>query len=259
MSIIMGIGTVLGVLLSVGLFIFIPTAATKGLGYLVGGDLNWALRSAVEGVLKIAIFIAYLALVSLMPDIRRTFEYHGAEHKSVACYEKGLELTPENAEKCTRFHPRCGTSFIFLMLILSIVIGMFIRIDILWLRSLVKLMLLPLSVGLGFEFIMYAGRHDNALIRVISAPGLWMQRVTTKEPDRSQLEVAIKALKGALPAEFANDEEAEEDTGDAADGDSNEVTVPSDASAQTAETGDAVQEGTANGDETGTDGPDEDK
>ncbi len=209
MPIIMAISSVLGVLLSVGLFILIPTAVTKGLSFLSGGELNWALRSAVEGVLKIAIFVAYIALVSLMPDIKRTFEYHGAEHKSVACYEKGLDLTPENAACCTRFHPRCGTSFIFVMLLLSILIGMFIRIDALWLRSLVKLLLLPLSVGIGFEFIMYAGRHDNTVTRALSAPGLWMQRLTTKEPDESQLEIAIAALKGAIPSEFGDSDESD--------------------------------------------------
>lgn len=202
MPIIMGIASVLGVLLSVALFVLIPTAVTKGISYLADKELNWALRSAIEGVLKIGIFMAYLALVSLMPDIKRTFEYHGAEHKSVACYEKGLELTPANAEGCTRFHPRCGTSFIVVMLIISIFIGMFIHIDSVLLRMLAKLALIIPTVGIGFEFIMYAGRHDNALVRLLSAPGLWMQRITTREPDRSQLEVAIKALKGAIPAEF---------------------------------------------------------
>ncbi len=207
MSVIMAIATVIGVVLSIGLFILIPTAVTKGLAHLAGRDLNWLLRSAVEGVLKIGIFILYIALVSLMPDIRRTFEYHGAEHKSVACYEHGLDLTPENAATCTRFHPRCGTSFIFVMLIISIIISMFIRIDSALPRTLVKLLLLPLSVGIGFEFIMYAGKHDNAVTHALSAPGLWMQRLTTKEPDESQLEVAIAALKGAIPSEFPTEDD----------------------------------------------------
>lgn len=202
MNFVMAIASVLGVALSIGLFVLIPTATTKGLTHLLGGELNWLLRSAVEGVLKIGIFVLYIALVSLMPDIRRTFEYHGAEHKSVACYEKGLELTPANASKCTRFHPRCGTSFIFVMLIISIVISMFVRIDSAVPRTLVKLLLLPLSVGIGFEFILYAGRHENAVTRILSAPGLWMQRLTTREPDEAQLEVAISAIKGALACEF---------------------------------------------------------
>lgn len=217
MSVIMGIAMVLAVFLSVGLFVFLPTKASEGLSFLTGID-NVVFRSVIEGVLKIAVFIAYLALVSLMPDIKRTFRYHGAEHKSVACYERGLELTPENAATCSRFHPRCGTSFIIVMLTISIVISMFIPGRGSILRSLFKILLLPLSVGLGFEFILFAGRHDNAFVRALSAPGLWMQRITTKQPDASQLEIAITALKGALPEEFPDakvnlvKDEAEEKT-----------------------------------------------
>ncbi len=212
MGVIMAIAGVLGVALSVGLFFFIPTTVTTGIKHLMGGEMSWILRSAIEGVLKIAIFIGYIALVSLMPEIRRTFEYHGAEHKSVDCYEKGLELTPENAAKCTRFHPRCGTSFIFVMLFISIFITMFIHIDHLLLRTLAKLLLMPLAVGLGFEFIMFAGKHDNVVVRILSAPGLWMQNLTTREPDMEQLEVALTALKGAIPSEFppVNEDVSEE-------------------------------------------------
>ncbi|MBQ8524938.1 MAG: DUF1385 domain-containing protein [Clostridia bacterium] len=217
MSVIMGIAMVLAVFLSVGLFVFLPTKASEGLTFLTGIE-HVAFRSVIEGVLKIGIFVAYIALVGLMPDIKRTFQYHGAEHKSVACYEAGLELTPENAAKCTRFHPRCGTSFIIVMLVISIVISMFIPGRGSILRSLFKILLLPLSVGIGYEFIMFAGKHDNFIVRALSAPGLWMQRITTKEPDESQLEIAITALKGAIPAEFPEaevnkpeaDEKAEE-------------------------------------------------
>ena len=201
MSVIMGIAMVLAVFLSVGLFVFLPTKASEGLTFLTGIE-HVAFRSVIEGVLKIGIFVAYIALVGLMPEIKRTFQYHGAEHKSVACYEAGLELTPENAAKCTRFHPRCGTSFIIVMLVISIVISMFIPGRGSILRSLFKILLLPLSVGIGYEFIMFAGKHDNFIVRALSAPGLWMQRITTKEPDDSQLEIAITALKGAIPAEF---------------------------------------------------------
>ncbi|MBR6916206.1 MAG: DUF1385 domain-containing protein [Clostridia bacterium] len=213
MGIVTAIGSVLGVVLSVGLFIFLPTFVTK----LILGENQAAgtfqpLRSLIEGILKIAIFVLYIFLVGLMPDIKRTFKYHGAEHKSVACYEKGLDLTPENAKPCTRFHPRCGTSFIFVMLILSIVIGIFIPFnDMPLLRTAAKILVLPITVGLGFEFIMYAGRHNNVLVKILSAPGLWMQRLTTKEPDESMLEVAIAALKGAIPDEFPP-EESEEGT-----------------------------------------------
>ena len=201
MTVIMAIASVLAVVLSIGLFVFLPTKASEGLSFLTGIE-NVVFRSVIEGILKIAIFVAYIALVGLMPDIKRTFQYHGAEHKSVACYEAGLDLTPENAAKCTRFHPRCGTSFIIVMLVISIVISMFIPGRGSILRSLFKILLLPLSVGIGFEFIMFAGKHDNFIVRALSAPGLWMQRITTKEPDESQLEIAITALKGAIPAEF---------------------------------------------------------
>ena len=215
MTVIMAIASVLAVVLSIGLFVFLPTKASEGLSFLTGIE-NVVFRSVIEGVLKIAIFVAYIALVGLMPDIKRTFQYHGAEHKSVACYEAGLELTPENAAKCTRFHPRCGTSFIIVMLVISIVISMFIPGRGSILRSLFKILLLPLSVGIGFEFIMFAGKHDNFIVRALSAPGLWMQRITTKEPDESQLEIAITALKGAIPAEFpeaeVNKPEAAEET-----------------------------------------------
>ncbi|MBQ6789211.1 MAG: DUF1385 domain-containing protein [Clostridia bacterium] len=210
MAVIMTLATILGVALSIGLFFLIPTYATKGIKYLMGGEMHWALRSAIEGVLKIAIFIGYIAAVSLMKDIRRTFEYHGAEHKCVFCYEKGLELTVENAKGCSRLHPRCGTSFIFVMLFISIFITMFIHIDHTLLRTLVKLLLMPLAIGIGFEFIMFAGKHDNFITRALSAPGLWMQKLTTKEPDDGQLEVAIAALKGAIPAEFPEEAETNE-------------------------------------------------
>ena len=205
MTVIMAIASVLAVVLSIGLLVFLPTKASEGLSFLTGIE-NVVFRSVIEGILKIAIFVAYIALVGLMPDIKRTFQYHGAEHKSVACYEAGLDLTPENAAKCTRFHPRCGTSFIIVMLTISIVISMFIPGRGSILRSLFKILLLPLSVGIGFEFIMFAGKHDNFIVRALSAPGLWMQRITTKEPDESQLEIAITALKGAIPAEFPETE-----------------------------------------------------
>jgi len=168
---------------------------TAGLG-------TW--KSVIEGVIKIVIFIAYLSLVSLMKDIRRTFQYHGAEHKSIFCYESGAELTVENVKKFKRFHPRCGTSFLFVILLISIAIFSlpFIPWDNPWLRFAIKLPLMPLVIGLGFEFIMFAGKHDNIVTRILSAPGLLMQRITTREPDDDQIEVAIIALKTALPGDF---------------------------------------------------------
>ncbi|MCH5182875.1 MAG: DUF1385 domain-containing protein [Oscillospiraceae bacterium] len=161
------------------------------------------LKCLVEGLVKIAIFIAYLYLTSLMKEIRRMYQYHGAEHKSIFCYEAGLELTVENVKKQKRFHPRCGTSFMFVMVFLSIFISIVFIPNVWgWWRILLKVALLPICVGLGYEFIRYAGKHDNALVRALSAPGLWMQRITTREPDDSMMEVAIVSIKSALREEF---------------------------------------------------------
>ena len=215
MSVLMGIATVLGLVIGLGLFLYLPAFVTKWLDSLLGG-IGW-FRNVVEGVMKIAIFVGYIALCSLMKEMRRTFEYHGAEHKSIACYESGMELTPANAMKCTRFHPRCGTSFLFVILILSILVNSLISWENLALRVILKVLLLPLIVGLGFEFIMYAGKHTNAFTRLLSAPGLWMQRITTREPDEEQLEIAITALKLAMPDEFPPVTEETEDSADAED------------------------------------------
>lgn len=205
LAVLTPISLVLGLLLSFALFFYLPSLISGWIAKPFGGDIGiW--RSAVEGVVKIAIFVGYILAVSLMPDIRRTFEYHGAEHKSIFCYESGEELTVQNVRKHSRFHPRCGTSFMFVMILIGIVIGFFIPFQNPLLRTVCKLLLLPLTVGIGFEFLMYAGKHDNFLIRILSAPGLWMQRITTKEPDDAQLEVAIKSLKLAMPAVFPDEE-----------------------------------------------------
>lgn len=209
LDVVMVISTVLGVALGIGLFAYLPMLTVKGieaLGALIAGNPEFLLpsflKTVFEGLLKIGIFVLYVWLVSFMSDIRRTYEYHGAEHKSIACYEAGEELTPENAARHTRFHPRCGTSFIFVMLIISILVYMFIPWGKLYLRFVLKLLLLPLVMGLGYEFLMYAGKHDNLVVRILSAPGLWMQRLTTREPSPEQLEVAIAALKSSMPDEF---------------------------------------------------------
>ncbi|MBP5236902.1 MAG: DUF1385 domain-containing protein [Clostridia bacterium] len=202
MDVVMGFAAVLGVALALVLFFFVPSLLTKLLDNLTGGVLGgW--RTLIEGAVKILIFILYLFFASLQPDIKRTFQYHGAEHKSIFAYEAGVDLTPENAMKYKRFHPRCGTSFIFFMLLLSILIGSVLPWSNTVLRAVLKLLLLPLTMGLGYEFIMFAGKHStNVIVRILSAPGLWMQRLTTKEPDASQLEVAIYALKSAMIHEF---------------------------------------------------------
>ena len=210
MKILSGIGMVLGVVLGVGLFLVLPTLAVKGIDFLTGGAITLGvLRSLIEGLVRMGIFVGYIALTGLLPEIRRTYEYHGAEHKSIACFESGMPLTPANAKKCTRFHPRCGTSFIFVMLILSIIVNSFLSWDTLWIRMASKLLTIPLIVGLGFEYIMYAGKHCNIFTKIFSAPGLWMQRITTREPDESQLAVAITAILDAIPADFRDEVKAE--------------------------------------------------
>ncbi len=208
-DVIMVIATVLGVALSVFLFICLPGWLSYGLDALLNFFFDvrlGALTAVVEGVVKVGIFLAYLSLVSLMPDIKRTFMYHGAEHKSIACFEAGEELTPENARKHTRFHPRCGTSFMFFMILIGIIAGLFIKLLIpgldMWAYTLIRLLILPLLVGLGFEVIMLAGKHVNPITKAISAPGLWVQRITTREPTDDMLEVAITSIKCALRDDF---------------------------------------------------------
>ena len=210
-DIITGIASVIGVALALFLFMFLPTAAATGIdmlySYLTSTEgLHPTVIAIIEGVMKVAIFVTYIALVGLIPDIKRTFMYHGAEHKSIACFEAGDELTPENAAKHKRFHPRCGTSFMFLMILLGIFVGMFVRNmfpdlpD--WGIALVKIGMLPLLMGVGYEILMIAGKHDNILTRIISAPGIWMQNLTTKEPTEDMLEVAITSIKCALRDDF---------------------------------------------------------
>ena len=207
-DVIMIISLVLGLALSVLLFIGLPTWSADGVNWLWQNlfhqnALSPTVIAILEGMLKVTIFIVYLLLVSMMKDIKRTFMYHGAEHKTIACYEAGEELTPENAAKHRRFHPRCGTSFMFLMIALGIVIGMFIR-NIMpagthtLIISLIKLALLPITMGVGYEILMIAGKHDNVITRIISAPGMWVQRITTKEPTLDMLEIAITSTKCAL-------------------------------------------------------------
>lgn len=190
------IGTILGVVLALLLFMYVPMLIVKGISYLVplGG---W--KTVIEGIIKIIIFILYLWGVSRLKDIRRTFEYHGAEHKSIACYEAGEELTVENIKKYRRFHPRCGTSFLLIVLVISILVFSVVTWNSMLIRILLKIALLPVVVGISYEIIRIAGRYDNIVTRIISAPGLWLQRLTTREPDASQIEVAIAALKEVLP------------------------------------------------------------
>lgn len=212
MTVIMIVSVVLGLGLAILLFKFVPEyiyrwltvlfPGLKGTGY--GYNL---LRSVITGLLKIAILVGYMAAVSQIKDIRRTFMYHGAEHKSIFCYEKGLDLTVENVRTQLRFHPRCGTSFLVLMVLVSIIITAFIPAEIIWwnetlntlVRTGISLLLLPITMGIGYELIKFAGRRDNALTRIISAPGVWLQHITTKEPTDDMIECAIAALRAVIP------------------------------------------------------------
>ena len=199
--VLMPLTVVLAVVLSVGLFMYLPTQLYKWLSIPVPAlEGNRFIQSTFEGVFRIIIFVGYVVAVSFMKDIRRTFMYHGAEHKTIFCYEAGLPLTVENVRAQKRLHPRCGTAFMILVLLVGIIVGMFIPTSIpTMLRVAVKVLLIPLVVGVGYELIMFAGRKDNAFTRIVSAPGMWLQKVTTKEPDDSMIECAIAAMEKVIP------------------------------------------------------------
>lgn len=215
-GVIMGIAMVLGVALAIFLFLFVPSYLFTLLQSVVPVDISmW--KATFEGVLKLVMFVIYMAIVAQMKDIRRTYEYHGAEHKTIACYEAGEPLTVENIRRKTRFHPRCGTSFIIIVLLVSILVYSIVPLEpAQWLgienaalgtllRVVSKLLLLPIVVGIAYELIRLAGRYDNIVTRIISAPGLWMQRITTREPDDSMIEIAVAALTPCLPKEGEDD------------------------------------------------------
>ena len=207
-SLLVGFATVVAVAFSVGLFFLLPTVVTSLLKLLI--PMSVLGQNLVEGVLRVAIFLAYLILVSRMKDIRRVFSYHGAEHKTIFCYERGLELTVENVRKMPRHHPRCGTSFLFVVIILAIlcysVLFSFLTPPNVLVRILLQIVLIPVVVGIAYEINRYVGRHDNAVTRVVTAPGLWLQNFTTFEPDDSMMEVGIEALKQVIPEEKGKDQ-----------------------------------------------------
>ena len=201
-DIAMYLGVVLGVVMAMGLFVFLPKFLV---GLIPGIKEMTLLRSVLEGVVKIAIFVLYMWLVSLMKDIRRQYMYHGAEHKTIACHEAELPLTVENVRQQTRFHKRCGTSFIFIVLLVSIFVMCFVPFTVTWQRIVASLVLLPLVVGISYECIRLAGNKDNLFTRILSAPGLAMQRITTREPDDSMIEIAIAAMKPCIPEDKSED------------------------------------------------------
>ena len=202
---VMVVSTVIAVIFCIAVFYFLPTwlynftaeALTFMKQPVLGMERFW--QSAYEGIIRIILFLVYMCFCTLNKDVKRVFQYQGAEHKTIFCYEYGLDLTVENVKKQIRFHPRCGTSFMVLMLIVGIIIGLFIPINHPVIRPVVKFCLLPLTVGIGYELIKLCGKHDNVVTRIIAAPGVWMQHITTKEPDDKMIEVAIEALKDVIP------------------------------------------------------------
>lgn len=207
-SVIVTLAVVMGVGLSVFLFMVLPTFLTGGILHFFPGFPMWG-RNVVEGLLKIVIFLLYLIVCSRQKDIYRVFQYHGAEHKTIFCYEAGLPLTVENVRLQSRHHPRCGTSFLFVVIFVSILFSSVVfgiwPITSVWLRTLAHLLLLPLVVGVTYEFNRWVGRHDNPVTRVLTAPGMWLQNFTTNEPDDSMIECAIRSLELVLPDEQGKD------------------------------------------------------
>ena len=173
----------------------LPYIASEALGKLIQNEYAVLL---MEGIIRIAIFLGYIVLISQMEDIKRVFMYHGAEHKTINCLEAGVELTPENVDNFSRLHKRCGTSFIFIVMIISMVFFFFIRVDTIWLRIILRLLFLPLVAGVSYEFIRLAGRSDNAVVNLLSKPGLWLQGLTTKEPDDEMIEVGIASVEAVF-------------------------------------------------------------
>ena len=204
MAVIGVISAILGFGLAFLLFVYLPSLVADGIGMLLDSDIT-KFKPLIEGVMRGVLFVGYMYAVSFMKEIRRMFMYHGAEHKSIFCYENGLDLTVENIKKQSRFHPRCGTSFIFLVILISIVVTSLVAIlfpglresRLIWMA--VKILLLPVLLSIGYEVLKYAGAHDNLFVKITSAPGLWMQRITTKEPDDSMIECAIAAVKEVIP------------------------------------------------------------
>ena len=192
---IIWISVVISIVFSVGLFILLPTVLV---GIFKAYIDNTLILNGIEGIVRIAIFLGYILAISGMKDIRRVFEYHGAEHKSIFCYEHGEELTVENVKKYGRLHPRCGTSFLFIVMIVSILLFSLFRWSGLLMRLVIRILLIPIVAGISYEIIKWAGKSESKLSCIVSAPGMWLQKLTTREPDDKQIEVAVEALKNVL-------------------------------------------------------------
>ncbi len=193
----------LSIVIVIGIFMLLPAFVT---GLLSDVIKNRYIIVILEGVLRLAIFIGYVAAISQMKDIKRVFMYHGAEHKTINCLEAGDRLTVENVKKHSRYHKRCGTSFLFIVMFISIIVFMFINVDNTFLRMLYRVLLVPVIAGISYEFIKFAGKHDNKCIYILSVPGMWVQRLTTREPEDAMMEVAIKSVEAVLDWETYVDE-----------------------------------------------------
>ena len=190
------IGTlIMSLVIAIGIFMLIPVFLANFMKHVTENQL---IINLTEGVLRLLLFLGYVALISLMKDIKRTFMYHGAEHKTINCLEAGDDLTVENVKKHTRFHKRCGTSFVFIVMFISIIVFMFVKTDVLWMKMVSRILLIPFIAGISYEFIRYAGRHENAFANILSKPGLWVQRLTTREPDDDMIEVAIASVDAVI-------------------------------------------------------------
>ena len=211
MNVIMTFSLILALAISIGLFFILPQLIVTGIKAIPGVNLPNIAKSAIEGVVRLLIFLGYLAAISSMKDIRRVFMYHGAEHKTIHCYEHYDELTVENVRKYSKHHPRCGTAFLFVVMMISIIVHALIPdLGNVWLNILTRLASLPIIAGIAYEFNRYAGSHENKFVKILRAPGLFMQRFTTREPDDDMIEVAIVALKEALSLENAPDYSAKD-------------------------------------------------
>ncbi len=194
-KIIMGFTMLLSFVIALGLFVLLPFYLSHLLKPLIS---SYSVRTLIEGVIRVSLFLIYVALIARMEDIRRVFMYHGAEHKTINCLESGEELTPDNIMKHSRLHKRCGTSFLLIVMIVSIIVFMFIRVDSFLWRFVLRIALVPFVAGISYEFIRLAGRSDNRIVNMLSRPGLCLQYLTTKEPDKDMLEVAVAAVEGVF-------------------------------------------------------------
>lgn len=194
-AVIMGGTVAFSIVLALAIFFVLPYYLSGIFGRMIESS---AVLALVEGLIRLAIFIGYIALISLMPDIKRVFMYHGAEHKCINCIEHGMELNVENVRKSSKQHKRCGTSFLLIVMLISIFFFMFIQVDSRVLRLVLRLVLIPVIAGVSYEFIRLAGRYDNWFVNAVSQPGLWMQRLTTKEPDDEMIEVGIASVEAVF-------------------------------------------------------------